>query len=165
MLIIKEKAKNFLKGHLYDALLGRDVPFFIEDICELVKQNTKIEGIFRKSGSQSNIDSICSKIDTITLQEREKFKAFLASQPTHDIIGAMKQYLRTLKETIIPSYYFNVMKLALSIENMTHQVFFIRRLIDSLPTANYQTLKVLTECMKAVVANTDVNLMTPCTLR
>lgn len=76
----------------------------------------------------------------------------------------MKQYFRTLQDSLIPGFYFPNFQKVHSTKNHISQLFLAKKLIESLPKPNYQTLNVLSSCMKVVVANTESNKMTPSSL-
>jgi hypothetical protein len=131
---------------------SRKVPFFAEAIMDRVAQRRDTEGIYRKSGLQTNIDLIQEHIErTVDLQT---LTTFLDTQAPHDLACAMKLYIRTLAVPIVPEITAEF-KETLAMLNLRHSLQYLKVLVTVLPTPHYALLRAICEHLEVVVGGNN----------
>ena len=121
---------------------GKDVPFFFSKCIELISLNRDYVGIYRKSGDYKTIENIINKIETTT--DQDELSDYLEAQKIHDLACVVKNYIRNIREPIIPSFLANDFKTVLK-PNIIETLKSLKVLVNSLPTAHFNLLKMLSE--------------------
>jgi hypothetical protein len=109
-----------------------------------------LEGIYRKSGLQTNIDAIIEFIDHNT--DSAALTSYMETQAGHDVACVVKQYIRTLNPAIIPIEFSADFKEIFTIPNMRHSLQLLKVLVTCLPTIHYQLLKEFSAHTEIIVA-------------
>lgn len=72
----------------------------IKKLTELIEKKIETEGIYRKSGSNTKIDKI------MKLLEKQNLTEIDPKSDVHDLCCALKKYLASLKDPLIPEDFF-----------------------------------------------------------
>lgn len=155
--------------------IEKKIPVFLEYIFQKIESNPKIEGIFRKFGDKSVIDSLIDRIDTmyksflsdnesstntLTFSSfKEELKTLIDSQQPHDIVGLLKSYFRVLPESVIPRIFFDKIFETASITDSKTRLLSYKCIINSMPAVNYAVLKRLAKCINVIINYSDDNQM------
>jgi len=112
-----------------------------------------MQGIFRLSGSQSEVNRLRKEYDkgeTVNLT---------AIEDPHIIAGLLKLYLRELPSPLFPFELYD--KLIEAHQNKEHTLSILQFLFkEELPPANKATLKKLLELLAFIEKNSEENKMT-----
>jgi hypothetical protein len=148
-----DAATPIFKGSLADAVAkskSPGVPYFFTALLNRVAVKKELEGIYRKSGLQTNIDAIVDFIDHNT--DNSAISGFLEAQAGHDVACVVKQYIRTMSPAIIPIEFSPDFKEVLTVPNVRHSLQLLKVLVTCLPTFHYQLLKEFSEHTEVIVA-------------
>jgi hypothetical protein len=148
-----DPAIPLFKGSLQDAVAraGTDgVPPFFTALLNRVALKKDLEGIYRKSGLQTNIDTIVEFIDHNT--DTKALVSLLETQAGHDVACVVKQYIRTLAPSIIPIQFSGHFKESLIVPNVRHSLQLLKVLVTCIPTPHYQLLKEFSAHIEIIVA-------------
>ena len=152
---------SVFKGNVVDALeregYANKVPFFFTKLLELIEQKKETVGIYRKSGEHDVIDSIVSKLETMS--DKTEISNYLEGQNVHELACVVKQYLRSINEPIFPSYFISDLQNIVK-QNKIETIKLIKNLVNSLPTAHINLLQSLSEHLNKIVEATKLNQMT-----
>ncbi|KAG0271431.1 hypothetical protein BGZ95_000757 [Linnemannia exigua] len=136
----------------------RAVPLVVEKCIEAVdERGLEVEGIYRRSG--------------MAVEARQLVQAFDAGlhpnlmdtaiyQDICSITSVLKQYLRTLPEPLVPYDLYGEFMDATGLPHTDDKYDTFKELMDRMPFAHYQTLKVLMEHLNRVTELESINLMT-----
>lgn len=122
-------------------LEGRPVPYIIIRCIEEVEANgMDYEGIYRKSGGASSLRAI---IDAFEAGGEVNFDHLGGSGDICAVTSALKQYLRTLPDPLLPfSAYDRFLQATVGNDHML-KVHKFRGVLESLPKVNYDVLSLL----------------------
>ncbi|OHT15928.1 hypothetical protein TRFO_13584 [Tritrichomonas foetus] len=132
------------------------IPEILEYLFQKVEANPKIEGIFRKSGGQANIDAVIAQVDA---GSEINIKELIDSQQPHDVTGILKSYFRMLPEPLFPPIFYDKFVDASSISTLETRLPFYHRILDTMPAINYAVLKRLSQCLKIITDHSEENKM------
>ena len=140
--IVSETATLFGNDLVRQAELeGRHVPYIVTRCIEEVEANgMDYEGIYRKSGGASSLRAI---IDAFEAGGEVNFDHLTGSGDICAVTSALKQYLRSLPDPLLPfSIYDRCLQAAVGSDNNLKIAKF-RKVLDAMPKANYDCLELL----------------------
>ncbi|KAI8605138.1 hypothetical protein EDD21DRAFT_411395 [Dissophora ornata] len=136
----------------------RTIPLVVEKCIEAVdERGLDVEGIYRRSGMAAEARQLVQAYD-IGLQPDLMDSTLY--QDICSITSVLKQYLRSLPEPLVPYDLYNDFLDAIVLPYAAARIQF-HKLLDRMPYAHYETLKVLLEHLNRVTKLESVNLMTP----
>mmetsp|Transcript_5683 Transcript_5683/g.21429 ORF Transcript_5683/g.21429 Transcript_5683/m.21429 type:complete len:1024 (-) Transcript_5683:620-3691(-) len=128
-----------------------------EWIAQVEERALTGEGIYRKSGTKS-------KIDTLTKLYDEAKPVNLADYPSDVVSCTMKQYLRTLKEPITTFNLYDDFLATHSLPSNDERAQHLKEVLSNLPNLNYIIIRYVVAHLVLVSQNQERNLMTPSNL-
>uniref|UniRef100_A0A3B4FH16 Myosin IXB n=1 Tax=Pundamilia nyererei TaxID=303518 RepID=A0A3B4FH16_9CICH len=132
------------------------VPMVLEMMLEHVEMHgLYTEGIYRKSGSANRMKELHQKLDT------DPNSACLEDYPIHTVTGLVKQWLRELPDPLMTFTHYNDFLHAVDLPEKQEQLHAIYKVLDELPTANYNTLERLVFHLVRVCKEEAHNRMSP----
>ncbi|KAL1252122.1 hypothetical protein QQF64_019918, partial [Cirrhinus molitorella] len=132
------------------------VPIVLEIMLEHVEMNgLYTEGIYRKSGSANRMKELHQ------LLEAGPENVCLEDYPIHAVTGLVKQWLRELPEPLMTFTHYNDFLRAIELPEKQEQLQAIYRVLEQLPTANFNTLERLIFHLVRVAKEEKSNRMTP----
>ncbi|KAF9403947.1 hypothetical protein BGZ94_004443 [Podila epigama] len=135
----------------------RSVPLVVERCIEAVDaRGLEVEGIYRRSGMAAEARQLVQAFDTGLQPDLMDTTLY---QDICSITSVLKQYLRTLPEPLIPYDMYDDFMEAISLPQNEAKIQTFRDLLDQIPFAYYQTLKVLLEHLNRVRELDHINLM------
>ncbi|KRZ45236.1 Rho GTPase-activating protein 44, partial [Trichinella pseudospiralis] len=133
---------------------GREIALVLEVCCSALNEiGLNAEGLFRISGNALKIRRLKASFDAgeIELSEFE--------HDPHSIAGVLKQYLRELPDPLLcTAYYVDWMK-AVGKENLVDRLESVKRVLESLPEANYNNVYYLMTFLSRIAQNQHVTKM------
>ncbi|TNM94329.1 hypothetical protein fugu_002505 [Takifugu bimaculatus] len=133
---------------------GDCVPVVMRDTINfLSEQGLEIEGIFRRS---ANV--------TLVKETQQRYNSgetvhFIEMEDVHLAAVILKTFLRELPEPLLTYKLYNDIVNFSSVPSDS-QVTVMKRLVESLPEENYESLRYLITFLVQVSANSEVNKMT-----
>ncbi|XP_050950190.1 unconventional myosin-IXb isoform X4 [Labeo rohita] len=132
------------------------VPIVLEIMLEHVEMNgLYTEGIYRKSGSANRMKELHQ------LLEAGPENVCLEDYPIHAVTGLVKQWLRELPEPLMTFTHYNDFLRAIELPEKQEQLQAIYKVLEQLPTANFNTLERLIFHLVRVAKEEKSNRMTP----
>uniref|UniRef100_A0A673MEB0 Myosin IXB n=1 Tax=Sinocyclocheilus rhinocerous TaxID=307959 RepID=A0A673MEB0_9TELE len=132
------------------------VPIVLEIMLEHVEMNgLYTEGIYRKSGSANRMKELHQ------LLEAGPENVCLEDYPIHAVTGLVKQWLRELPEPLMTFTHYNDFLRAIELPEKQEQLQAIYKVLEQLPTANFNTLERLVFHLVRVAKEEKSNRMTP----
>ncbi|XP_067252806.1 si:zfos-588f8.1 isoform X6 [Chanodichthys erythropterus] len=132
------------------------VPIVLEIMLEHVEMNgLYTEGIYRKSGSANRMKELHQ------LLEAGPENVCLEDYPIHAVTGLVKQWLRELPEPLMTFTHYNDFLRAIELPEKLEQLQAIYKVLEQLPTANFNTLERLIFHLVRVAKEEKSNRMTP----
>ncbi|XP_074931701.1 rho GTPase-activating protein 9 isoform X3 [Phalacrocorax aristotelis] len=165
-------------GCRLEALCQREsttVPRFVRLCVEAVEERgLDVDGIYRVNGNLSMIQKLRFAVDrerAVTSDGRYVFPEQLCQEErlsladpewsdVHVVTGALKLFFRELPEPLVPYGLFDPFIEAVKLPDPQEQVERVAELVQSLPPANYATLRYLLAHLCRVMERVDVNRMT-----
>lgn len=143
-------------------------PKFLAFLLDRIDSNITTEGIFRKSGLKTKIESVAKEIDSLgkdctlsSIDDRDKnLRIIIGSTDVHDATGLLKQYLRSMSESVIPPAFFTYCSNYFKPLYVNSYNTIIQRLINSLPSISFGFLKRFFSTLNKVIENVDQTKMT-----
>jgi hypothetical protein len=136
----------------------RAVPMVVEQCIEAVdERGLEVEGIYRRSGMAVEARQLVQAFDSGL---RPNLMDTAVYQDICSITSVLKQYLRTLPEPLIPYDLYTEFMEATGLPHTDDKYDTFKDLMDRMPFAHYQTLKVLMEHLNRVTEQESINLMT-----
>ncbi|PVU99908.1 hypothetical protein BB559_000291 [Furculomyces boomerangus] len=144
-----------------------NIPWIVKSSIQFIEENGLLmEGIYRKSGSTSDIKTAHSNIIKIAKQKNIGRISPIPPIASADmdvccISSILKQYFRDLNDPLLTfKYYSNWVKLfSNSSESESTKISMCRELGKCLPSSHINTLKYLLRHLKKVSENSNKNLM------
>ncbi|CAL8254336.1 unnamed protein product [Merluccius merluccius] len=132
------------------------VPMVMEMMMEHVEMHgLYTEGIYRKSGSANRIKELHQRLDT------DPHLVCLEDYPIHTVTGLVKQWLRELPDPLMTFIHYNDFLRAIELPEKQEQLHAIYKVLEELPTANFQTLERLIFHLVRVSKEEPHNRMSP----
>ncbi|KAH7048208.1 hypothetical protein BKA57DRAFT_394691, partial [Linnemannia elongata] len=136
----------------------RAVPMVVEKCIEAVdERGLEVEGIYRRSGMAVEARQLVQAFDSGLYPNLMDTAVY---QDICSITSVLKQYLRTLPEPLIPYDLYSEFMEATGLPHTDDKYDIFKELMDRMPFAHYQTLKVLMEHLNRVTDQESINLMT-----
>ncbi|KAJ4943826.1 hypothetical protein JOQ06_006320, partial [Pogonophryne albipinna] len=121
------------------------VPMVLETMLEHVEMNgLYTEGIYRKSGSANHPHLV-----------------ILEDYPIHTVTGLVKQWLRELPDPLMTFTHYNDFLHAVELPEKEEQLHAVYKLLEELPSANFNTLERLVFHLVRVCKEEAHNRMSP----
>uniref|UniRef100_A0A673BL44 Myosin IXB n=1 Tax=Sphaeramia orbicularis TaxID=375764 RepID=A0A673BL44_9TELE len=132
------------------------VPMVLEMMLEHVEMHgLYTEGIYRKSGSANRMKELHQKLET------DPHLVCLEDYPIHTVTGLVKQWLRELPDPLMTFTHYNDFLHAVELPEKQEQLHAIYKVIEELPTANFNTLERLVFHLVRVCKEETHNRMSP----
>ncbi|XP_028301139.1 unconventional myosin-IXb isoform X3 [Gouania willdenowi] len=145
------------------------VPMVLEMMLEHVEMHgLYTEGIYRKSGSANRIKVLHQRLET------DPHLVCLEDYPIHTVTGLVKQWLRELPDPLMTFTHYSDFLHAVELPEKQEQLQAIYKVLEELPTANFNTLERLVfhlvrvckeEASNRMSSNSLAIVFAPCILR
>uniref|UniRef100_A0A8P4KDI3 Myosin-IXb n=1 Tax=Dicentrarchus labrax TaxID=13489 RepID=A0A8P4KDI3_DICLA len=145
------------------------VPMVLEMMLEHVEmQGLYTEGIYRKSGSANRMKELHQRLET------DPHLVCLEDYPIHTVTGLVKQWLRELPDPLMTFTHYSDFLHAVELPEKQEQLHAIYKVLEELPTANFNTLERLifhlvrvckVEAHNRMSPNSLAIVFAPCVLR
>ncbi|XP_047444263.1 unconventional myosin-IXb isoform X4 [Mugil cephalus] len=132
------------------------VPMVLEMMLEHVEiHGLYTEGIYRKSGSANRMKELHQRLET------DPHLVCLEDYPTHTVTGLVKQWLRELPDPLMTFTHYSDFLHAVELPEKQEQLQAIYKVLEELPTANFNTLERLVFHLVRVCKEEAHNRMSP----
>lgn len=132
------------------------VPMVLEMMLEHVEMHgLYTEGIYRKSGSANRMKELHQRLET------DPHLVCLEDYPIHTVTGLVKQWLRELPDPLMTFTHYNDFLHAVELPEKQEQLQAIYKVLEELPTANFNTLERLVFHLVRVCKEETHNRMSP----
>ncbi|KAM4739642.1 unconventional myosin-IXb isoform 2-T2 [Anableps anableps] len=132
------------------------VPVVLEMMLEHVEMHgLYTEGIYRKSGAANRMRELHQRLET------EPYLGNLEDYPIHTVTGLVKQWLRELPDPLMTFAHYNDFLHAVELPEKQEQLQAIYKVLEELPTANFNTLERLIFHLVRVSKEEAHNRMSP----
>ncbi|TNN84842.1 Rho GTPase-activating protein 27 [Liparis tanakae] len=157
------KEKGYIRDNVFGCHLATlcaqeksTVPSFVEKCIKAVEnRGLDIDGLYRVSGNLAVIQKLRFKADHEDLDLEDG-----QWEDVHVITGALKLFFRELPEPLFPFSHFNDFITAIRNPDYKTKVSQMCELINSLPHANHDTMKLLFGHLRRVIQFGEDNRMT-----
>ncbi|KAM4547689.1 unconventional myosin-IXb isoform 4-T4 [Odontesthes bonariensis] len=132
------------------------VPMVLEMMLEHVEMNgLYTEGIYRKSGSANRMKELHQRLET------DPHLICLDDYPIHTVTGLLKQWLRELPDPLMTFTHYSDFLHAVELPEKQEQLHAIYKVLEDLPSANFNTLERLVFHLVRVSKEEAHNRMSP----
>ncbi|XP_054903546.1 unconventional myosin-IXb isoform X5 [Poeciliopsis prolifica] len=132
------------------------VPTVLEMMLEHVEMHgLYTEGIYRKSGAANRMRELHQRL------EMDDYVDILEDYPIHTVTGLVKQWLRELPDPLMTFAHYNDFLHAVELPEKQEQLQAIYKVLEELPTANFNTLERLIFHLVKVSKEEEHNRMSP----
>ncbi|XP_047230270.1 unconventional myosin-IXb isoform X4 [Girardinichthys multiradiatus] len=132
------------------------VPMVLEIMLEHVEMHgLYTEGIYRKSGAANRLKELHQRLET------DPHLVSLEEYPIHTVTGLVKQWLRELPDPLMTFAHYNDFLHAVELPEKQEQLQAIYKVLEELPTANFNTLERLIFHLVRVSKEEAHNRMSP----
>ncbi|XP_028258695.1 unconventional myosin-IXb isoform X3 [Parambassis ranga] len=132
------------------------VPMVLEMMLEHVEmQGLYTEGIYRKSGAANRMKELHQRLET------DPHLVCLEDYPIHTVTGLVKQWLRELPDPLMTFTHYNDFLHAVELPEKQEQLHAVYKVLEELPTANFNTLERLIFHLVRVCKEEAHNRMSP----
>ncbi|XP_029002610.1 unconventional myosin-IXb isoform X2 [Betta splendens] len=132
------------------------VPMILEMMLEHVEiHGLYVEGIYRKSGSSNRMKELYQRL------EADPHRVCLEDYPIHTVTGLVKQWLRELPDPLMTFTRYNDFLHAVELPEKQEQLQAIYKVLEELPSANFNTLERLVFHLVRVYKEETHNRMSP----
>uniref|UniRef100_A0A671YS92 Myosin IXB n=1 Tax=Sparus aurata TaxID=8175 RepID=A0A671YS92_SPAAU len=132
------------------------VPMVLEMMLEHVEMHgLYTEGIYRKSGSANRMKELHQRLET------DPHLVHLEDYPIHTVTGLVKQWLRELPDPLMTFTHYNDFLHAVELPEKQEQLHAVYKVLEELPTANFNTLERLVFHLVRVCKDEAHNRMSP----
>lgn len=136
----------------------REIPLIVTTCLKYVERyGLNIEGIYRKSGSTSQIQQLEQAFDNYA-NDREELERCIHLD-IHVVSSVLKRYLRRLKEPLIPYAHYDEYIKCGTIKKQSKKIDSLKNLLKKFPKEHYLTLTLLCKHLNTIAKYSDVNLM------
>ncbi|KAK5870302.1 hypothetical protein PBY51_024952 [Eleginops maclovinus] len=141
-------------GHLVSE--KNPVPMVLEMMLEHVEMNgLYTEGIYRKSGSANRMKELHQRLET------DPHLVCLEDYPIHTVTGLVKQWLRELPDPLMTFTHYSDFLHAVELPEKEEQLHAVYKILEELPSANFNTLERLVFHLVRVCKEEAHNRMSP----
>ncbi|XP_070687776.1 unconventional myosin-IXb isoform X2 [Pempheris klunzingeri] len=143
--------------HVYRLVSDKNpVPMVLEMMLEHVEMHgLYTEGIYRKSGSANRMKELHQRL------ESDPHLVCLEDYPIHTVTGLVKQWLRELPDPLMTFTHYNDFLHAVELPEKQEQLHTIYKILEELPTSNFNTLERLIFHLVRVCKEEAHNRMSP----
>lgn len=135
-------------------ITNREIALVIETcVCWLLETAMDEEGLFRIGGSASKIKKMKSAFDAGVAYLLED------DRDPHNVAGVLKSYLRSLPEPLLTYELYNDWMEAARMPDHDTQLQSLWRVVNSLPTTNYNNLRYVIKFLSKLSQNSKTNKM------
>ncbi|XP_066483317.1 rho GTPase-activating protein 27 isoform X2 [Tiliqua scincoides] len=132
------------------------VPQFVQQCISTVEnRGLDIDGLYRISGNLATIQKLRYKVDHDERLDLDDGRW----DDVHVITGALKLFFRELPEPLFPFSHFHKFIAAIKIPEPAKRALRLRELVNSLPPANHNTMRVLFQHLCRVIECREENRM------
>ncbi|XP_059196824.1 si:zfos-588f8.1 isoform X3 [Centropristis striata] len=132
------------------------VPMVLEMMLEHVEINgLYTEGIYRKSGSANRMKELHQRLET------DPHLVCLEDYPIHTVTGLVKQWLRELPDPLMTFTHYSDFLHSVELPEKQEQLQSVYKVLEELPTANFNTLERLVFHLVRVCKEEAHNRMSP----
>ncbi|XP_008289116.1 unconventional myosin-IXb isoform X2 [Stegastes partitus] len=132
------------------------VPMVLEMMLEHVEMHgLYTEGIYRKSGSANRMKELHQRLET------DPHLVHLEDYPIHTVTGLVKQWLRELPDPLMTFTHYSDFLHAVELPEKLEQLQAVYKVLEELPTANFNTLERLVFHLVRVCKEEAHNRMSP----
>uniref|UniRef100_A0A8D2NIL8 Rho GTPase activating protein 27 n=1 Tax=Zosterops lateralis melanops TaxID=1220523 RepID=A0A8D2NIL8_ZOSLA len=157
------RERGYIKDQVFGcsllALCERErgtVPHFVlQCIWTVERRGLDIDGLYRVSGNLATIQKLRYKVEHDEQLDLDDGRW----EDIHVVTGALKLFLRELPEPLVPFSHFDKFIAAIKIQDLSLRGRCIRDLVQSLPPAHHDTMKVLFRHLCRVVEHKEENRM------
>ena len=133
---------------------GAEIPYIVEHAIKVIEEKAMdTEGIFRLSGSSTQIDKLKAEFNNGVQVDLKGI-----ADP-HTVTGVLKLWFRELPEPLMTYDLYESFVTAQQERDPNKRVRYIRHLISCLPKVNRATLKTLIQFLGRVEKHSEVNKM------
>lgn len=145
----------YFGGKLEVALTdGREIPYVVEHCINLLRERAlEVEGIFRLSGSQVQIEKYRNEFNCGVLVDLSN------EVDPHTIAGVLKLYFREMEEPLLTYDLYDSFISTQNERDRIKRARILRKLVQGLPKGNKATLKYLISFLAEIVKHSDTNKM------
>ena len=133
------------------------IPSFINSLFNRIEHFIKAEGIFRKSGGQTQIEQTAFEIDETT--DKNEIESIINSLDCVHATSVLKYYFRNLKDPIIPFHFYHLYERIIENQDLEQRKFLIKQVLNALPEPNFHILARFVKCLTKVLENSESNKM------
>ncbi|KAJ1960239.1 Rho-type gtpase-activating protein [Dipsacomyces acuminosporus] len=145
-------------------LEGQDVPWVVRACVQFIEaEGLTLEGVYRKSGSSTDIRMIQIHISQVAASTNSKFFDTPIATPDTDVTSVtsvLKQYFRDLPNPLLTFETYHLWVQASNIASVDERIKVYRTISDSMPRAHSETLKFLMAHLKNISDSHQDNKMT-----
>ncbi|KAG0089642.1 hypothetical protein BGZ92_004478 [Podila epicladia] len=135
----------------------RTIPFVVEKCIEAVDmRGLEVEGIYRRSGTASESRKLVEAFNNDHPPDLRDPEIY---QDVCSITSLLKQFLRSLPESLIPNNLYDGFMDAIDLPSHEAQLHEFSDLVSKMPEAHFQTMKALMQHLSRVTQNSCVNRM------
>lgn len=154
----KEPLKNRIFGVEYEILMEKETEKCPKIVIELIdyllqEKASEVEGIFRVSGTQGDIDDILFQID------KGKDIEWKSIKDIHTISSLLKLYFRSLPSPLLTFELYNDFLKINAVESDDEKVDHIKKTLLLLSPSRRYCLGILMNLLNIIQKNSKVNMM------
>ncbi|PRP84603.1 hypothetical protein PROFUN_09276 [Planoprotostelium fungivorum] len=144
---------------LFDSKIN-EVPIVVDQCVEYLEKNgLDAEGIFRLSGSSSEIE----KLKNLYI-EGKTVDLHTSARDSNDVAALLKLFFREMPEALLTAELYECFLAAIGVPDNTARIACIQKVLNLLPTTNRLVLARLMGLLNKISKNSAVNKMTPSNL-
>jgi hypothetical protein len=126
---------------------------------EINKRGLNIEGIFRLSGSTSEVTWLENKINSSSPEDRKSIDTSIVD--IHTLTSLVKKYLRELPEPVIPNAFHDKFQSTIMHHSRQEAYYGLSSLVVKLPAHNRHLLHAILLMASRIQQHVDTNMMCP----
>ncbi|KAJ2618122.1 Rho-type gtpase-activating protein [Coemansia sp. RSA 1365] len=145
---------------------GQSVPWIVRAAIAFIEmEGLTMEGVYRRSGSTMDINTVQAEIQRIGTATNGKFDDLSVSIASPDmdvtsVTSVLKQYFRDLPNPLMTESTYHLWVQAANIDPPEERIKIYRTICDSMPTAHAETLRFLMRHLKRISEHQQENKMT-----
>ncbi|KXS20343.1 Rho GTPase activation protein [Gonapodya prolifera JEL478] len=148
-----------------DAIPPSGIPHIVEDCLQVVERNLNVEGIFRRSPANADLQTAKAAYDRgerMTGGEGDESENGEATRFDVVVAGSLlKRYFRDMPTAVFHEPHVAALKEFQSLTSSSRTSFIHTKLIAPLPPTHRALLRRVFSTLRQVAANADTNKMTP----
>ena len=145
---------------LPSAIDNKNVPAFVDFCCKIIeKHGLDHVGLYRIPGNTSAISAVQKRFPQIEQNYIQALENSEANCNINAYCSALKNFLRTLPEPLIPRQFYDQIIAANRNSDKRLRMINLQRVINKLPRRNFETLRYLSAHLGRVAVKKDTNKM------